>query len=108
MKKSTIQYKRIFSDILDKKYPKKKEMCRDLLSKGDLSVLDIIELNTRIFGSPDAPTSAFNQSHRSYTRSSVLQILDFQKKNHLNNSQVARHFKLSRHTVAKWKKKYLV
>ncbi|CAA7393150.1 helix-turn-helix domain-containing protein [Chryseobacterium fistulae] len=108
MKKSTIQYKRIFLDILDKKYPEKKEICRDLLVKENLSVLDIIALNTKIFGAPDAQTLAFNQSHRSYTRSSVLQILDFQKENQLNNSQVARHFKLSRHTVAKWKKKYLV
>ncbi|WP_228442064.1 helix-turn-helix domain-containing protein [Chryseobacterium nematophagum] len=106
--KSTINYKLIFSDILDKKHPDKKEECRSLLEKHNLSVLDIIELNKRIFGPIDKETEEFNQSHRSYTESSIFQILDFQKKNHLNNTQVAKHFKLSRHTVAKWKKQYLV
>ncbi|WP_317126520.1 helix-turn-helix domain-containing protein [Chryseobacterium nematophagum] len=74
----------------------------------ELSVLDVIQLNKIIFGPVDKETEEFNQSHRSYTVSSIFQILDFQKKNKLNNTQVALYFKLSRHTVAKWKKKYLI
>ncbi|CAA7196683.1 helix-turn-helix domain-containing protein [Chryseobacterium potabilaquae] len=103
-----VDYKRIFFDILDKKHPEKKEICQELLSKKNLSVLDIIELNKKIFGVPDADTAAFNQGHRAYTRSSILQILDYQKKYRLNNSQVARHFKTSRHTIRKWKNRYLI
>ncbi|WP_228442253.1 helix-turn-helix domain-containing protein [Chryseobacterium nematophagum] len=103
-----INYKRIFSDILDKKYPDKKDKCLGILDKNNLSALDIIELNKRIFGPLDTETDQFNQRHRSYTEFSIFQILDYQKENKLNNSQLARHFKLSRHTVAKWKKKYLV
>ncbi|WP_228455565.1 helix-turn-helix domain-containing protein [Chryseobacterium potabilaquae] len=95
-------------DILDKKYPEKKKECASILRKETLSILDIIELNKRIFGFFDEETNAFNQSHRAYNRASILQILDYQKHNKMNNSELARHFKLSRHTVAKWKKKYLV
>ncbi|CAA7193740.1 helix-turn-helix domain-containing protein [Chryseobacterium potabilaquae] len=108
MIKSNVNYRLIFRDILEKKYPEKKGKCQGLLDKENLSVLDIIELNKRIFGPVDQETDRFDQSHRSYNQASILQILDYQKKNHLNNTQVARHFKLSRHTVAEWKKRYLV
>ncbi|CAA7197412.1 helix-turn-helix domain-containing protein [Chryseobacterium potabilaquae] len=106
MKKSTINYKLIFCDILEKKCPEKKDKCEGILAKENLSVLDIIELNKKIFGPIDKETDRFDQNHKSYTESSILQILDYQKDNQLNNSQIALHFKLSRHTVAKWKKRY--
>ncbi|CAA7392621.1 helix-turn-helix domain-containing protein [Chryseobacterium fistulae] len=108
MIKSGVNYRLIFEDILEKKYPEKKEKCQRILAKDSLSVLDIIELNKKIFGPMDKETDRFDQSHRSYNQSSILQILDFQKLHNLSNSQVARHFKLSRHTVAKWKKRYQV
>ncbi|RNA61070.1 helix-turn-helix domain-containing protein [Chryseobacterium nematophagum] len=107
MKKSKVDYQRIFMDILNRKFPHKIEECSRLLNKKSLSVLEVIELNKKIFGLEDEATEAFNQSHRSYSRSSILQILDFQKKNKLNNSQTAIHFRTSRHTIAKWKKRYL-
>ncbi|SMP94191.1 hypothetical protein SAMN05421679_105273 [Epilithonimonas pallida] len=100
-------YKNIYLDILQKKYPHKKEECRILLSKENLSVLNIIELNQRIFGK-DKESMQFNQKHRSYKKSDILNILDYQKKYKLNNCELANHFKLSRNTVAKWKKMFLV
>ncbi|RNA61434.1 helix-turn-helix domain-containing protein [Chryseobacterium nematophagum] len=108
MKKSTINYKRIFLDILDKKYPHKKEEVMPLLHKSNFSTLDVIDLNKKIFGLPDATTEVFNQSHRAYTKCSILRILKFQKTNKLNNTQVAIHFKMSRHTLKLWKDKYFV
>ncbi len=42
-------YKRIYKDIIDKKNPDKKKECKNLLSKDELSVFDILELNRRIF-----------------------------------------------------------
>jgi len=97
-------YKNIYSDILEKKYPHKTEECLPLLrKKKDLSVMDILELNLRIFGT-SSETFETNQKHRSYGKSDILQILDYQKRNQLSNSQLARHFKLSRNTVAKWKR----
>jgi hypothetical protein len=34
-------------------------------------------------------------------------MLDYQKKNKLTNSQLAKHFKLSRNTVTKWKRLFV-
>jgi len=94
-------YKRIYSDILLKKYPEKKDEMISLLEKQNFSGLDVIWLNEKIFGS-DSPR------HRSYHKSDILQILDYQKKHSLNNSQLANHFKISRNTITKWKKTFVV
>ncbi|KMQ58345.1 transposase [Chryseobacterium sp. FH2] len=101
-------YKRIYSDILKEKYPEKEHNCKSLLSKKNLSAIDIIELNQKIFGLADKEAEVFNQKHRSYDKIDILQILAYQKKHKLNNSQLANYFKLSRNTVAKWKKMFLV
>ena len=104
---TTPDYFQIYTDILDKKYPRKKEECKSILRKNSISVLDIIELDRKIFGNSDKESESFNQRHRSYSKSDILQILDYQKKHKLNNSQVASHFNLSRNTVTKWKKIFL-
>jgi DNA-binding transcriptional regulator YiaG len=97
-------YKKIYSDLLRKKYPHKVEECTILLNKDDLSILDIINLNKKISGNQDMEITKENQKHRSYNKEAILQILEYQSKNRLNNSQLANHFHLSRNTVAKWKK----
>ncbi|MPS74504.1 MAG: helix-turn-helix domain-containing protein [Chryseobacterium sp.] len=107
MNGSNPDYHRIYNDIIDKKYPDRKKECKTLLDKQNLSILDIIELNRRIFGLPDRSTEAFNQKHRSYDISAILKILDYQKVHKLNNIQLAQHFKLSRNTVTKWKRLFL-
>ena len=89
MEKSSPNYKQIFKDILDRKY----------------SIVDVIEINTKIFGKGIINNS---QKFRSYKKSDILNILDYQKENGLNNSQLANHFRLSRNTVSKWKKLFLV
>lgn len=104
----TPNYKRIYSDILIRKFPHKREECKSLLNKEILSVFDILHLNQKIFGLSDKNTEIFNQKHRSYKNTDIFQILNYQKKHKLNNSQLASHFKLSRNTVAKWRKLFLV
>ena len=101
-------YKAIYRDILHHKFPDKIKECLPLLDKKFLSTLDILTLNRRIFGNSNKESEQFNQKHRSYNKSDILQILDYQKKHQLNNSQLANHFKLSRNTIAKWKKMFLV
>ena len=90
-------YKQIYIDILDKKFPHKKEACNKILSKTRVSTIDVIVLNKIIFGTAKE-TNSFNQKHRSYSKTDILHILDYQKKNQLNNSQLANHFGLSRNT----------
>ncbi|WP_144282061.1 helix-turn-helix domain-containing protein [Chryseobacterium echinoideorum] len=108
MEKLTPDYKRIYSDIINIKYPNKKAECQILLAKSNLSVFDIIELNRIIFGSTkEKDTEKVNQKHRSYQKSDILKMLNYQKKNKLNNSQLASHFNLSRNSIAKWKKMFV-
>lgn len=98
-------YKQIYSDILEKKYPLKAEMCKPILEKENLSVIDILKLNKKIFGTQNE-NHFFNQKHRSYSKSDAIHILQYQKKHNLNNTELASHFQLSRNTVTKWKKIY--
>ncbi|WP_223559670.1 helix-turn-helix domain-containing protein [Chryseobacterium lathyri] len=105
---NTPNYKKIYIDILDQKYPQKISICQRILNKKKLSTLDIIALNKIIFGEQDRESMTFNQRHRSYCEKTIIEILDYQKKYNLNNTQIALHFKMSRNSLTKWKKKYLV
>lgn len=96
-------YKKIYTDLLNRKYPEKKQLCAYILNKPEIEALDVIELNELIFSGKKSNASK-NQSFRSYDEQTVLKILNYQKKNRLNNIQLANHFKLSRNTVARWKK----
>lgn len=101
-------YKKIFNDILDSKYPEKKSKCQKLLDKESLTHLDVITLNKLIFGDIRSPEDdKFNQQHKFYSESAIIQMLKYQHVNKLSNSQLASHFKLSRNTVARWKKNLL-
>ncbi len=105
---SSPNYKKIFTDIIQMKFPEKEEECRSLLAKDNLSVFDIILLNDKIFGQSSGKHDKTNQKHKSYSKKDILKILDYQKKNNLNNMQTAAYFKLSRNTIGKWKKIFLV
>jgi len=107
MKKSQVNYRQIYDDILAKKFPEKIPDFQPLLKKRKLSELDIISLNEKIFGN-SRETARINQKHRSYGNSTIFEILDYQKKYNLNNSQTANHFKISRNTIAKWKKDFIL
>ena len=99
-------YIKIFSDIIESKCPERKDEFEKYLKKNTLSIIDIIELNHKIFGMADKDTSDFNQKHRSYDHETIIKILGYQKKKELSNAQIANHFKLSRNTISKWKKIY--
>lgn len=106
-KREQPNYKSIYTDIILKKFPEKRDISMFILKKDELSVLDIIKLNELISENKDKDTYIFNQSHRSYNKASIFEILDYQKKNKLNNTQLALHFKLSRNTVTRWKKLFI-
>lgn len=73
-------YHKIFEDLIEKKYPNKKEECKSILKKQELSFLDIISLNNKIFGTSDLDLARANQKHRSYNRSTIVEILSYGKK----------------------------
>ncbi len=96
-------YKRIYSDFIAVKCPEKKEIVACFLSKDTLSLSDILKMNNLLFDK----NSAENQKHKSYDENTILEMLEYQKKHRLNNTQLANHFKLSRNSVAKWKRMFL-
>lgn len=100
------EYKKIYTDMISRKYPEKFEVCKDLLSKKELDSLDIISISEKLFDNLEG-ISMLNQRHRSYSKSAILKILDYQKKYGFTNTQLAHHFKLSRNTVAKWKRIFI-
>ena len=99
-------YRLIYNDLINTKHPNKQKECSTILGKKEISMLDVIKLNTIIFGIKDRETYMLNQKHRSYDQKTVIEILNYQRKNELNNTEVANHFNLSRNTVAKWKKHF--
>jgi DNA-binding transcriptional regulator YiaG len=99
-------YQSIYKDMIEQKFPDKLDDCKKIIEKASLCALDVILLNKIIFGEKVQETERFNQRHRSYDEKSIIKILDYQKKHELNNIQLARVYKLSRNTIAKWKKQY--
>ncbi|REC63958.1 helix-turn-helix domain-containing protein [Chryseobacterium pennae] len=104
MKMNRPNYKIIYQDMLQSEHPNKINECKELLKKKDLDTADILELNRRIFPQIYKNKEKCSQRHRAYNESDILRILEYQKKNSLNNSQLASHFKMSRNTITKWRK----
>lgn len=105
MKKKEPNYKKIYTDIIHFKHPEKSEACKKILDKETLGILDILNLNDILFQT--SQDTFMNQKLKSYDRDTIFAILDYQKKNKLNNNQIAMHFKLSRNTITKWKKIFI-
>ena len=101
-------YKKIYTDLVMIKFPDKKEACEFIFQKEELSELDVIKLNNLIFNGGNKDRSSNNGKHRAYNKFTILNILDYQKANNLNNKETAEYFGLSRNTVAKWKKIFLI
>ncbi|PWN57924.1 transposase [Chryseobacterium viscerum] len=101
-------YKRIYKDIINMKFPDKMDLCKVLFEKEILSTLDIIILNKIVFGINDENNESINNKYKVYSRQDIYNILKFQKTEFLNNTQLAKHFKMSRNTITKWKKMYRI
>ncbi|SMO72788.1 hypothetical protein SAMN06265171_105282 [Chryseobacterium rhizoplanae] len=100
-------YKRIYTDLITLKYPHLMERCRVFLEKDHLMSYDVLKLSGIITGKDDHEAISFNARHKSYDPNTILRILDYQKKYKCSNLQLAQYFRLSRNTVAKWKKLFL-
>lgn len=94
-------YQKIYRDIIKKKFPEKIQQTKKLLKK-DMDVLDVIKISEIL----NSEKLTQNQKHKSYDLESILKILNTQKKNNYTNTTIAEKFKISRNTVAKWRKIY--
>lgn len=67
--------------------------------------IDIIKFNKLI--AKQQGNEVVTQQAKSYDEDSILELLHYQIKYGMSNTQLALEFKLSRNTVARWKKIYL-
>lgn len=100
-------YRQIYTDIIDELYPEKKNNVQ-INKKMECieTVMDILILNTLIFGVSKQETESKSRKLRSYDKNSILKILEYQRNNKLNNIATAIHFKMSRNTLTKWRRIY--
>ncbi|SHM73715.1 hypothetical protein [Chryseobacterium polytrichastri] len=61
MEKNIPDYKKNFADIIEMKYPHKKEECFHILDKEDISLLDVLTLNSIRFDIDASKISIVNQ-----------------------------------------------
>ncbi|WP_345989982.1 helix-turn-helix domain-containing protein [Chryseobacterium sp. Chry.R1] len=105
--KNQPNYKLIYSEMISEMYPENEKIFLPFFEKDELDMLDVIRIENLISRLNKNTGKEISGRHRSYDKKTILQILDFQKKNNYNNTELARHFKLSRNTIAKWKKLFL-
>lgn len=101
--KITPNYKQIYFDLVMEKFPTKLKFVKKILEKESFSSLDIIRVNKIIFDT-SYNIDHENHKHRAYEKSDIIYMLNYQKEHKLSNSTVAKHFKVSRNSISKWKK----
>ncbi|MDH2208451.1 MULTISPECIES: helix-turn-helix domain-containing protein [Empedobacter] len=101
--KITPNYKQIYFDLVVEKFPTKLKFVKNFLEKESFSSLDIIRVNKIIFNT-SYNIDHENQKHRAYEKSDIIYMLNYQEEHKLSNSTVAKHFKVSRNSISKWKK----
>lgn len=103
-KRLTPDYRKIYEDLIQIKFPERWEELHSLLQKKSFSFFEVHHLNEQLFGNKNKEQLALTQKYKTYDKDTIFKILAYQKKHQLNNTQLAMHFKLSRNTVARWQK----
>jgi DNA-binding protein Fis len=99
-------YNKIYSDLIERKFPERRIELNSLLSKEINTSLKFIEIHRSIFTHERKEIYAFNQKLHSYDQISIRKIIEYQKMNKLNNTQTSKLFGISRNTLAKWKSQF--
>ncbi|GAA5087029.1 hypothetical protein GCM10023210_09540 [Chryseobacterium ginsengisoli] len=97
-------YTKIYLDLI--KYKKKEDTVSDSLLKKIKNIEmanDVFEVERELFGN-----NGFidNQKLKSYDEMTIKIFLNYQKQNSLTNMELSDQYKISRNTIAKWKKIY--
>jgi|SRR5690554_4799893 len=94
---------RIFKEIAEKN-----NLCDTKIEaisrRKEWNSLDVIKMNEKIFGRASIGSLSFNQKHKAYDKSSIIEILNYQKEYSLNDTEMMKIFKISRNTINKWQK----
>lgn len=97
-------YSKIYHDLLRAEYPEKlqdtkvKELLKNLNTSDE-----VIRFNEKIF-KQSKESLENNQKLRTYDRETMLKILNYQKQHGFSSNYISKKYKISRTTIAKWKK----
>lgn len=94
-------YGKIFTDIIAFKFPERSEEFKARLNR-DLSVFEVVSINNKLFGEKKSQQITLEHRYRAYDKQTILRILQFKRDQKLNNSQLARHYSISRNTIKRW------
>jgi len=94
---------KIFREMAEKKnILKNQQGC--IAEQKEWNSLDVIKINEELFAKDNKENLRFNQKHRAYDESSIKELLEYQQKHKLNNTEMMSLFKISRNTIARWKR----
>ena len=83
------------------------KLLKHINNQQELSVKKIIKINSIIKNDiASGKNNKKTQQLKAYDYDFVQQTLDYQKKYNLSNNNISIEFKLSRNTIAKWKKHF--
>ncbi len=99
-------YKKIYQDMLKEKNPEKLKDPKTLRLLNNLKTSeDILRLNDLIFKSTKESLKN-NQQLKTYDKKTMLKLLQYQQKHNLSTSFMSKKYRISRTTIAKWKKTF--
>lgn len=99
-------YTRIYLDLI--KYKNKENLVSEALVekiKNIKFVNDVLEIEKELFKNDNLE---YNQKLKCYDETTVKGFLRYQKANNMTNVELSDQYKISRNTIAKWKKIYSV
>lgn len=99
-------YNKIYQDMLKLEYPDKlkEPKIKELLKKLNTSE-DVLKLNEKLF-EQSKESSQNNQKLKTYDKKTMLKLLQYQKKHGFSTSYMSKKYRISRTTIAKWKKNF--
>ncbi|RNA63301.1 helix-turn-helix domain-containing protein [Chryseobacterium nematophagum] len=100
-------YHKIYTDIIEIEYPEKLNdpKIKNLLKKLNTTA-DVLKINHLIF-KQSKDTLRDNQKLKIYDKKTIIKLLNYQKKHDFSTQYMARKYKISRTTIAKWRKNFL-
>ncbi|ASW74657.1 hypothetical protein IQ37_04590 [Chryseobacterium piperi] len=99
-------YSKIYQDMLQLEYPDKlkEPKIKELLKKLNTTE-DVLNLNERLF-EQSRERAQNNQKLKTYDKKTMLKLLQYQKKHGFSTSYMSKTYKISRTTIAKWRKNF--
>lgn len=72
-----------------------------------MSIIGVLRFNKLLFGNESIQNKTNNQ-YKAYDLDTVVYILEYQKEFNLSNTEISIMFSVSRNTITRWKKLYLI